>query len=149
MATIRDIDEDRTFCFYGNVIEISNDPELIMLANESKIPNMLCVSNTITKEIVIEPADTQVLFEFLYNSSWYKKFNENIQSLSCTEDDDLLTGWLTLDEFNSLLSSPSEHTKVNQLLTKLAGLTQNWKELGVEEVMFDGFERRTSANIFF
>lgn len=144
MATLQQINDGRPSFLTGRRTVVSDDAELIALARDLHNDRMRLVSIEVTDEVVLPPVDTQSLLNFVCGNEWRVRFERDLQSLCAKNDGDLLTTWITIEEFDTLVTGGNMHegpTALRELLHRLASQTENWKSLGVEEVYFDGYKR--------
>lgn len=148
MAKLEQIDKERPSFLTGNRTLVSSDPELIALAEKHNNPRMRLVSSAVTDEISLTDAETMVLLEWVGEHAWRFLFERNLQSVSAQKDGDLLTTWMPLAEFQTLVIGDKHEGPVvlRELLHRIAKATENWRALGVDEVYFDGYALQAANN---
>jgi hypothetical protein len=142
MAKLEQIARERPSFLTGNRAVVSNDPELISLAEKHNNERMRHVSSAVTDEISLTGDETTVLLEWVGNHAWRNNFERNLQSLSAKVDGDLLTTWMPLAEFETLIIGDQHEGPVvlRELFRRIVKATEHWRGLGVDEVYFDGYE---------
>lgn len=145
MALLRQIDLTKPITIYGQRYERITHNGLESLAAKLDQPNLVvCAENVAGTTITLSSEDGDVLLAVLVASAcghiagdWYKRFERNLQCLSQdAAGHPLLTTWVALEDFEQFLQSAHF-----ELFTRLQVQIQGWRELGVEEVCLDGYER--------
>lgn len=93
--------------------------------------------------IELDVTETGHLLAYLLDCCWRADFDWNLQCISETEvGEPLLTGWMSIAEFNSFTEYATGGTPEQQaVITKLHNLTIDWEAKGVEDVYFDGYRK--------
>lgn len=142
MTSLQKINSLRPSYFVGNRTLVSDDQELIVLAQTHGNDRLRLVSSAVTDEITLSVGETQLLLTCIAGGEWRVLFERNLQSLSAKADGDLLTTWIAMEEFDCFIVS-NKHDgplPLRSLFHRLADATQNWKNRGVEEVYYEGYE---------
>ena len=145
-SPLRDIDAKRGLTFHGCQYRPTEDAELVKLAKEAGLPQLLVCCTPATPMIELSPQHAEVLINFLVSSpSFIGDFDENLQCIAETkEGEPLLTGWLSLARFREILAEVERDPAlaghpVQAVIAQLRAETQGWTEAEVDEVYFDGF----------
>lgn len=140
MSTLKSIDRKKPLNFYGCSTKF--DPEFKEFVEKLNLPQLLMVSDIVTKEFELSSEYTAELLSYISWHSQASLFEENLQCFSETAaGEPILTGWFSLDEFFKFLQNSDDASpKVKEALALLTQFTKDWESLGVEDFNFSGYE---------
>lgn len=141
MTTLDKINPEKPLSLYGAKTIKSDEPVFIDLAARFGNERFRSVSTPVTEPIKIAGGEAKRFLELVKLHS-RNLFEENLQCLAETKrGEPLLTGWMTLEHYkgfvDQLCASPFAPSA---LCLQLAEPFTQWRELGVEEVYFDGYQ---------
>ncbi|KPY55629.1 hypothetical protein [Pseudomonas amygdali] len=136
MSKVIHIDTSLPITFYGCAYEKIADPVIVSLAEQMKMPRLLCCSAPVTgAQIVVQ--ETAGIIDWLRSSPrWSALIEESLQCLA--EDSDgrpLLTAFMPIDEL-VMLAEELNKSGLCDLRSKFA----DWRKMGATEGSFDAYQ---------
>lgn len=139
MGTISQIDTSRPLAFYPSVLGKIDVPEIVALAEELQIPNLLKCEYPIEglQFTVNDAAAIKATLDWLQGHPRWKREVES--TLQCLAEDGegrpLLTAFMQIDEFEEL----AVELAANGLLPGIRETVALWRERGATSGNLDGY----------